>query len=254
MQLHILTQTVKQKRIWRKFSYLGANFRISSPGYDIIVDEIIRQRTILSRYIEVNPSFLSSLVPLETEPDAPDIVKRMHKASLHTNIGPMASVAGVNAQIACEKAVAAGYDEAIVENGGDIYLFSQEEVILSLHAGNTPFGDRLAVLIKPAMMPLSVCSSSGTMGHSMSFGKCDLATAVSADGALADSAATLACNLVKMEEDIPSALERIISIKGITGILIIKNDKIGIAGSFPEIIKNTDPDAAGKVTRDRYSL
>ncbi len=166
----------------------------------------------------------------------------------------MAAVAGVNAQIAAEKAVSEGADEAVVENGGDIYLFSRKEVILSLHSGNTVFGDRLALRITPDIMPVSVCSSSSTMGHSKSFGKCDLATAVSVDGALADAAATLCCNLVKKEEDMQAALDKIMMIKGVLGILIIKNDRIGLAGSFPEIIKNTDINAGKKITRDRLSF
>ena len=245
-----------QKRIWKKFTYLGANFRISSSEYDVICSEIIKQRTVLSAYIEEHPDFMESMVPVEysMEADAPDIVKRMHKASLLTGTGPMAAVAGVNAQIAAEKAVAAGADEAVVENGGDIYMFSAKEVILSLHAGRTVFADKLAVRIKPDTMPLAVCSSSSNMGHSTSFGKCDLATVVSVDGALADTAATQACNYVKREEDIQAALDKIISIDGILGILIIKNDKIGIAGRFPEIVKNLDNNAEGKVTKDRLSF
>ena len=192
---------------------MGANFRISSSEYDLICSEIIRQRTVLSSYIDKHPDFMESMVPLDysMEEDAPDIVKRMHKASFLSGTGPMAAVAGVNAQIAAEKAVAAGADEAIVENGGDIYLFSKREVVLSLHAGDTVFGDKLAVRIKPEMMPLAVCSSSSNMGHSKSFGKCDLATVVSIDGALADTAATQACNYVKNEEDIQTALDRIMS-------------------------------------------
>jgi ApbE superfamily uncharacterized protein (UPF0280 family) len=247
---------MKEKRIWKKFSYLGANFKISSSGYETICNEIIEQRTHLSSYIKTHSNFIDSMVPLPEgiDADAPDIAKRMHRASLLTGIGPMAAVAGINAQIAAEKGIASGADEAIVENGGDIYIFARDEVILSLHAGSTVFADKLAIRIKPEMTPLSVCSSSSTMGHSKSFGRCDLATVVSVDGALSDAAATLACNLVKEEKDINSALEKITSIKGILGALIIKNDKIGIAGNFPEIIKNTDIHAEDKVTRDNLSL
>ena len=244
------------KRIWKKFSYHGANFRISSSGFEIICSEIINQRSILSSYIENHPGFMESMVPVPDliDADAPVIVKRMHRASLISGTGPMAAVAGVTAQIAAEKAVTEGADEAVVENGGDIYLFSRREVILSLHAGNTVFGDKLAIKIKPENMPFAVCSSSSTMGHSKSFGNCDLATAVSVDGALADAAATQACNLVKKEEDIQKALDAIMSFKGILSILIIKNDKIGIAGSFPEIVKNSDINAGYKVTKDRLSF
>ncbi len=88
------------------------------------------------------------------------------------------------------------------------------------------------------------------MGHSASFGRCDLSTVFSFSGALADAAATLACNLVKTEEDIAAAVERIMAIDGIRGILIVKNDKVGIGGDIPEIIRNNDPKTERKITRD----
>jgi len=244
----------ESERIYRKFSYKGANFRIASSAFDAISAEIIRQREILSSYILRHGDFLTSLVPLAgIDADAPDIVKRMHSASVLTGVGPMAGVAGVNAQIASEAAVASGADEAIVENGGDIYIFSQQETVIALYAGEGPLSGALAVRIRPSMTPLSICSSSGKMGHSLSMGDCDLATVTSSSGALADCAATLACNLVREEKDIEVTLEKIMSIKGIHGILIIKNGKIGIAGSFPELVKNLDTGTGAKVTRDRLS-
>jgi len=241
-----------KKRNYRSFSWKGANFRISSSAFDVITAEIIRQREILSLYILDHEDFLTSLVPLSgIDNDAPDIVKRMHRASLLTGIGPMASVAGVNAQIAAEAAVESGADEAVIENGGDIYLFTRHETVIALYAGNNSFSGKLAVKIRPGMTPLSVCSSSGRMGHSLSLGNCDLATVTAVDGALADSAATLACNLVKEEKDIAPALERIISIKGIQGVLIVKNEKIGIAGKFPELVRNYDKTTVNKITKEK---
>ncbi len=246
---------LSNKRIVRSFSFKGANFKIISSAFQIIKDEIINQRNILSKYILKHKDFIESFVPLENiDSDAPDIVKRMHKASLLTEIGPMASVAGVTAQIAAEAAVAAGADEAIIENGGDIYIFSRNETKIALYAGKSKIATNLALIIKPKITPISICSSSSKMGHSISFGDCDLATVISSDGALADSAATLACNLVKEENDIPAVLEKITSIKGIHGALIIKNDKIGVAGNFPEIVKNIDSKTNDKITREKSSL
>ena len=60
--------------------------------------------------------------------------------------------------------------------------------------------------VAPDEMPLSVCSCSGRLGHSLSFGDCDLATVVAADAALADACTTLAANLVKSEADLDGAL------------------------------------------------
>ncbi|MCL2706221.1 MAG: UPF0280 family protein [Spirochaetaceae bacterium] len=242
---------LSNNKIVRSFSFKGANFKIISSAFNVIKDEIIVQRTLLSNYIIKHKDFLESLVPLkEIDSDAPDIVRRMHKASLLTGVGPMASVAGITAQIAAEAAVAAGADEAVIENGGDIYIFSKNETKIALYAGKTTIASNLAILIKPEITPISICSSSSKMGHSLSMGDCDLATITATDGALADAAATVAGNLVKEEKDIPGALEKIISIKGVQGALIVKNDKIGIAGNFPEIIKNIDPRTKDKITKD----
>ncbi|MDX9800743.1 MAG: UPF0280 family protein [Spirochaetia bacterium] len=243
---------MNRKRQYRSFSWKGANFRISSSAFDLITEEIIKQRKILSQYILEHEDFLTSLVPIAgIDKESPDIVKRMHRASLLTGIGPMASVAGVNAQLAAEAAVASGADEAVIENGGDIYLFTRKETVIALYAGTGVLSGRLAVKIKPEMTPLSICSSSGKMGHSLSLGNCDLATVTAVDGALADSGATLACNLVKKEKDIAPALERIMSIKGIQGVLIVKNEKIGIAGKFPELVRNIDKNTETKITKEK---
>ncbi len=238
----------------RKFSYKEANFRIITSAFEAATSEIIRQRMILEKYIESNPLFLDALSPLkDIGPHPPEIVKRMHNASLLAGVGPMASVAGAGAQMAAEAAIAAGACEAVVENGGDIYLVthnSGRETAIALYAGTSPLSGRIAALIKPEDTPLSICSSSSMMGHTASFGSCDLATVVSADAALADAAATLACNLVREESDIEHALGKVVSIKGVQGILIIKGAKTGIAGRFPEIVKNLDPETGGKITKD----
>jgi ApbE superfamily uncharacterized protein (UPF0280 family) len=102
-------------------------------------------------------------------------------------------------------------------------------------------------------MPLAICSSSSFMGHSLSFGECDLATVVAPDGALADAAATLACNLVRRHQDVSGVLERVSGLPGVQGILIIKTDRVGMAGELPELIRHSDPAFSGKITRDARS-
>ena len=242
-------------REYRKFSHRGACFTIltsgaaAEAGYNAAVKEIIRQREILSRYILEHREFLDSLVPVDIPSGAPEIVRRMHAASLLTGIGPMASVAGINAQLAAEAAAAAGAREAVVENGGDIFMLAENNILTALYSGGTPLASSLAFNIKPGETPVSVCSSSSRMGHSVSFGDCDLAAAVSADGALADSAATLACNLVKSPDDVQPVLDRIIGIKGIRGLFIIKGDKIGMAGMLPELVGNMDSETESKITK-----
>jgi ApbE superfamily uncharacterized protein (UPF0280 family) len=165
----------------------------------------------------------------------------------------MAAVAGAMAQLAAEAAAAAGAEEAVVENGGDIYLYSPEAVTVALYAGDNPLSGKLALKVTPDRLPLAICSSSSFMGHSLSFGACGLATVVAADGALADAAATLACNLVKSPRDVSGVIERIHALPGIGGVLIIKADRVGMAGDLPELIRHTDPAFPGKISGDKRS-
>ena len=227
-------------RNYQKYSYKQANFRICSTRIDLIIRGIKKQRNLLEAYIKRHPEFASALSPLDLLPGAPYIAKRMHSASVLTGVGPMAAVAGAAAQRAAEAALAARAVEAIVENGGDIFLCSRKTIVVGLYAGNNDLSDKLAFEVQPGEMPLAVCSSSSRMGHSLSFGNCDLATVVSADGALADAAATLACNLVHKPEDIPETLDRVSSIRGILGLVIVKGEKIGLAGDLPRLIRNKD--------------
>jgi len=157
----------------------------------------------------------------------------------------MAAVAGAMAQLAAEAALAAGSPEALVENGGDIYIHAAEPVVVGFHTGTAELAGQIAFSLKPHETPIAVCSSSGKMGHSMSLGQCDLATVVAKDAALADAAATMAANLVRTVEQVDSALERIAAIEGIDGLMIVKDDRVGLAGRLPRLVKGRPKDGSG---------
>jgi len=240
-------------REYKSFAFKGANFRIACPRFDLLTREIRRQRNSLEDYLRRQPEFRTALAPLPLLPGAPEVAVRMHDASRVTGVGPMAAVAGAMAQLAAEAALEAGAAEAIVENGGDIYLASAEAVVIALYAGPGRLSGRLALEVQPGEMPLSVCSSSGRLGHSFSFGDCDLATVVARDAALADAAATLAGNLVLRESDIPAALERVAGLPGISGLLLVKGEKVGMAGRVPRLVRHLDARYDLKITRDAAS-
>jgi ApbE superfamily uncharacterized protein (UPF0280 family) len=214
--------------------------RICCREFEVVAAEIVRQRRLLEDYLRRHPEFQRSLTPIEPHPDAPEIARHMAWAAGLVGVGPMAAVAGAMAQWAAKAALAEGAEEAIVDNGGDIYLKAVSPVIVSLGTGTSTLADRLAFRIQPEETPLSICSSSGRMGHSMSLGQCDLATIVAQDAALADAAATQAANLVRTPEDVDAALQRIMTIPDIAGVLIVKDDRIGLAGRLPRIIKTPE--------------
>ena len=228
---------VTRNRTYRTFTHREAVFRICCDQVDAATAEIVRQRRILEDYIDRDPDFQHSLEPVALRTDAPRIAERMARAARRVGVGPMAAVAGAMAQCAAEAALQAGAPEAIVENGGDIYVHTVEAVIIGFHTGTAEPADRLAFSLQAHDTPTSICSSSGKMGHSMSLGECDLATVVAKDAALADAAATLAANLVRTVQQVDPALEQIVGIEGIDGVMIVKSDQIGLAGRLPQLVK-----------------
>jgi uncharacterized protein len=250
-------------RLFHKFSYKDADYRITAANFKSVTKSIIKHREILEEFILTNQNFLNSLIPIPDLPEyAPQIAKLMQKAGNLTNVGPMAAVAGSIAQSSVEETFVGDFNrkrgdlnvsETIIENGGDIFMILEKELVLGIFCDTDALRGRLAFRIQPEDTPLAVCSSSGTMGHSLSLGCCNLTTVFSKSGALADAAATRACNLVKSESDIEGTLNEISAIPGILGLLIIKGDKVGMAGDLPEIISNADPDIINKITHHRQS-
>ncbi len=234
---------------FKSFAHRGAHFRIRSDRFAACVAEIRRQRQRLEAYLVRHPAFGRSLAPLPLLPEAPEIAIRMQQAAAAVGVGPMAAVAGAMAEFAARAALAAGANEAIVDNGGDIFIHSPQPLALGIYAGTSPLSGQLAFQLQPADLPLAICSSSSTMGHSLSLGRCDLATVVAADAALADAAATQAANLVRAAADLDHALERIAAIPGVAGLLVIVGDRIGLRGNLPELIRNADATTLAKVTR-----
>lgn len=240
-------------RIYHRYSHRGANFRICCDRVEPVQQEIRRQRSILQQYLARHLAFGESFEPVEARGDAPEVARRMADAAFAVGVGPMAAVAGTMAQMAVEAALAAGASEAIVENGGDIFLAGSEPVVVGLYAGDSPLIDRLALSVSREQQPTALCSSSSRMGHSVSLGDCDLATVASRNASLADAAATQAANLVKTADDLDRVLERIGGIHGIDGVLLVKDDRIGLIGHLGELAPNRDVHLQLKVTRDRRS-
>ncbi len=228
---------VTGKRSYRTFTHKEAVFRVCCTRFEAVSGEIVRQRRILEDYIERDPAFGRSFEPVELLAEAPEVARRMDEAARLVGVGPMAAVAGIMAEFAAVAGIEAGAKEVIVENGGDVYLRAAGPVVIGLHPGTAELVGQLAFSIEADDTPIAICSSSGKMGHSTSLGRCDLATVVAKDAALADAAATRAANLVRTVEEINPALERIAAIEGVDGVLIVKNDRIGLAGRLPDLVK-----------------
>ena len=205
---------------------------------EIAKESIISQREILERYIRFNPYFKSTLEPFqECDENVDEIIKRMVSASNTIGIGPMSAVAGTIASFAVEAMVNAGATYAIVDNGGDIAFINDRPILIGIYAGESEFKD-FAFSIPSRNTISGVCTSSGTVGPSISFGMSDASIVFSDNVSLADSAATELGNSVEIgKKSIEDAFSKVNSIQGINGAVIIQDNYIGAWGTVPEIVR-----------------
>ncbi|CAB3289652.1 conserved protein of unknown function [Methanocaldococcus lauensis] len=207
--------------------------------FKIAEDIIMENRLELERYILKNNLFLTSYTPIYVEDDAPEIVKLMAMAGLIANVGPMASVAGAISEMVVKNINA---KNIIAENGGDICLRSKKDIVVGLYAGNSKITGKVGFKLKKEKIKniYGVCTSSATVGHSISFGEADAVTVFAKSSAIADAAATAICNASRgrnEEEMIFNALEKADEIDKIDGVFVVIKDKVGIKGKIPELVK-----------------
>lgn len=225
------------QRNFESFQHKEALLRICCCEISAVKQEIVRQRRLLEAYILRQPAFQRVTAPIVMLDDAPPIAVKMMRAAVASGVGPMAAVAGAMAEAAADAGLAAGADEAVVDNGGDLYLSVTAPAMVSIEPGTSSLSGRLAFRVLPEDSPIAICSSSGRMGHSMSMGDCDLATVVARDAALADAVATATANRVRSEGDVDVALQWAVKVAGVSGVLVVKGQRVGMAGELPELVR-----------------
>lgn len=186
-------------------------------------------RADIEEYLKTHPDFKESLSPLPHDENASEIVKRMIDASSKAGVGPMAAVAGAIAEAAGKK-LCSETEQVVVENGGDIFILSKSTRKIGIYAGDSPLSNKIGIELAASDTPCGVCTSSATVGPSLSFGKADAAVVYSKNCALADAAATAVCNIVKRKDDINEGLKLAKDIEGVEGALIIVKDAFGAWG------------------------
>ena len=190
-----------------------------------------RCRQDIEGYIRTHPRFATSLEPLDIPPGAPDIVHEMADASRLAGVGPMAAVAGAIAE-AVGRDLLAYSDEVIVENGGDIYLATKRRRVVGLYAGPSSLTGRVGIEILPSYSPLGICTSSGTFGHSLSFGAADACVVLARSAAVADALATALCNRLHRADDLATVLDPTTLPIEALGVLAIVDGQAGLQGAM----------------------
>jgi len=197
---------------------------------------IVEARTQIERYAESHSGFFESYVPLPSDPFAPPVVSDMLRASEAAGTGPMSAVAGAVAAHVGGHLVRETEGDVIVENGGDIFIYAEDSVTVSIWAGSSPLSGKVGIMLQGGSEPVGVCTSSGRVGHSRSFGTAHAVTVISQWVALADAAATGMGNIVKGPGDIGPALEQMQQIQGVSAGVIISGDKLGAWGDTIKLV------------------
>lgn len=227
----------------RRWAFKETNLMIKSDKERAIKAAIrasLKARRQLERFIIRHPEFRNSLEPvLLEEIDYPKIVNLMLRASEIAGIGPFAAVAGSISQVAAESGISAGGVDILVDNGGDIAMMGTRGFRVGIYAGSSSISGKFAFLVDADSLPIGICTSSGSVGHSVSFGDADAAVVVASEASVADAAATSVANEVKgteIEPSIKRGLDSADDISEIRGCLIVREGYVGVTGKLPNIL------------------
>lgn len=218
------------------------HFEVSNKETDLLISAetdlseqaqkaVAKYRRQLEEQIGRLPEFLTSEKPIKVESDHPEIIRAMVNAANLATVGPMAAVAGAIAEFV-GKELLKSTEQVIVENGGDLFIKTSKPRSIGVFAGNSPFTGKMSFVIKPEQTPIGICTSSGMVGHSLSYGKADAAVIFSKDTALADAVATATANQIVHRDDINLAIEFAKCINGVEGVVAIIGDAFGIWGNI----------------------
>ncbi len=205
--------------------YISSDTDLSAKAHQSLAGH----RHALETYIQTHPDFRTALTPLPDDPLAPPIIRDMIAQSKKAGVGPMASVAGAVSKFVGQDLTLLT-DNLFIENGGDIFLKSKKDVTVSIFAGESTLSYKVNVIVKKEKTPLGICTSSATVGPSLSFGRADAVTVISKSATLSDAAASAIGNRVQSKKDIKKALEFGMSISGIDSVIIIIGNDMGAIG------------------------
>jgi ApbE superfamily uncharacterized protein (UPF0280 family) len=193
-------------------------------------------RRDIERQIRRDPFFLTTLEPYDFKAPMDRVVQRMCEASALAQVGPMAAVAGAIAQEALEAMMSSGCTHGWVDNGGDVALVLESPVTMEIFS--EPGARTASALeLEPSESAFGVCTSSGKLGHSISFGNADAAVAVADSATLADAIATAMGNRVVDKTSLRTCFDPVKGIKGFRGGVAMLDGQVALHGRLPRMVE-----------------
>lgn len=187
----------------------------------------------LEEYIKTEPFFKKSLKPFVPADHAPPEAVEMAGAAEKAGVGPMAAVAGLFIrELANEIFQNFSVNEMVIENGGDICAQLKNELVISVFAGDSILSERIGLVIPAEAGFVGICTSAGTVGPSLSYGKADAVVVIAENPLVADAFATAFGNKVKSPNDVEKVINQAEKYSEILSLLIICEDQVGIRGDY----------------------
>ncbi|MFY9638209.1 MAG: UPF0280 family protein, partial [Methanobacterium sp.] len=150
-------------------------------------------------------------------------------------------VAGTISQLSMGFMIEEGAKYVIADNGGDVALKTDQDVVVGLYAGESSLSGGLGFKVNFRKTPMGICTSSGTVGHSISFGRSDSVTVFADEASTADALATSIANSAIGEKDpdaVQNSLDRAEDFKELMrGVLVVVGESAGTLGKIPKLVK-----------------
>lgn len=208
------------------------------PCYrDLAMEALHETHARLCDYITRDREFFNSFAPVDCRPGAPRIARHMAAAARRAGTGPMAAVAGAIGLAVVRELVQAGANHVIFENGGDITMYLGYAVTVGIYCGPNGPGE-LGLRLEPRNRITACCTSSGTVGHSFSYGLGDAAVVLADDPLLADATATALGNRLRCggARSLAAALKNTPQ-REIRTMIVAMNGKVAYRGDAPAWVK-----------------
>lgn len=222
----------------REIDYKTTHILLRSDLDKDIIPLIKKLRRIVEEEIGRNPEFIG-YNPVKII-ENPRLLYLMTRAGSISDTGPMSSVAGSISQMCMEYLEEHGTQNSIIENGGDIALKTSKKSVIGVYAGSNSSLGEIGFNVKAKKKGYGICTSSGTVGPSKSFGKTDAAIVFAREASIADSLATQIANYGVGEDDetiVNNSLEKAEDYKEFyDGVVVIKGEYFAKIGKIPEIV------------------
>jgi ApbE superfamily uncharacterized protein (UPF0280 family) len=183
----------------------------------------------LQSYAIRNPAFRISKSPLILPDDAPATVRRMAALAGRAGVGPMFTFQGALTEYV-GTTLARTQGEILVSCGGDHFVVTRRRSRLRVHPGVGEGQDALAVVVKPELGPQGIFTTSGQRYLAADT---DAGIVVVASSCiLADAAAAGAMSILSKPRSLRPALAYLRGLTGVHGAMIVRGDRIGVAGNL----------------------